>query len=405
LLGRLTEDANLHGIDEVRAYLRETFEAVPPAKQKLLTQIELLRSVLAKYRASIGGKLSLIGNDTTAAEDLQREIERQAGSLDEQLANTLKEIHAVFEGVRRRGRDFIDRHMNVLRAARKGLDQKAMRAEFENVVLGDALKRIMDTQEHYAGAMVDSGRAYWRSVLDRLSRMEALLRQEQTSMDATAYADQRAALQAAMTMADIELKGYTENRVLEELEADFSSNVRTFIYGLTSTIGGLIAVIVSIITPGTLAAHPLAALGFGVGAIAVAIGGGIAYTMLRRAAEDANKKLDAQVSDLENRYRESLSSITSKERARLIQYGKQILAPVFGQLQSLAQRYKGQQAQLTTFDERIAVVSGELDTLTLERQAGSDAQVKLSKQRLQGQTEDEQGQVDSVEIQKKSMSK
>src|SRR5450432_2319291 len=54
---------NDFGLDAVRAYLRQTFEQVPPAKQKLLTQLELLRTLAAHYRAATQAKLTLIGSD------------------------------------------------------------------------------------------------------------------------------------------------------------------------------------------------------------------------------------------------------------------------------------------------------------------------------------------------------
>src|SRR5260221_13174247 len=107
-------------MDAVRAYLRQTFEQVPPAKQKLLTQLDLLRTVTARYRQSIQTRLALIGNDANAAEDLQREMEQQASALDKQLASTLAEIRSVFDAMQRRGAAFIERNFNVIRAIRRG---------------------------------------------------------------------------------------------------------------------------------------------------------------------------------------------------------------------------------------------------------------------------------------------
>jgi hypothetical protein len=68
---------------------------------------------------------------------------------------------------------------------------------------------------------------------------------------------------------------------------------------------------------------------------------------------------------LQNNYQQSLSNLTSRERSRLLQYGKQILSPVFSQLQSLAQRYKDQQAQLDTFGDRAKGIESELEKLSL----------------------------------------
>src|SRR5579859_6683832 len=108
-----------YGMNAVRDYLRQTFEQVPPAKQKLVTQLELLRTISGRYKQAIQAKLSLIGNDANAAEDLQREMEEQASGLDKQLDATLKDIWLVFSGMQQRGHSFIERNFSVIRALRR----------------------------------------------------------------------------------------------------------------------------------------------------------------------------------------------------------------------------------------------------------------------------------------------
>jgi small GTP-binding protein len=353
------------GMDAVRAYLRQTFEQVPPAKQKLLAQLDLLRTVTSKYRGSMQSKLSLIGNDTNAAENLQREMEQQASGLDKQLDSTLKELHTVIEGVQRRGGQFIEKHLSVIRATR-GLDKEALRKEFESEVIGRAMGQIAQISEQYVNAVVDGGRAYWRSVIERLNKMEALLKEEAATMDAATYADQRAALQAAMTMADVEMQGYTDNKVLEDIQANFEGNVRGFAYGAMSGFGGALAVIISLLTPGALAAHTLAAVGFAIGFPAMIAGGGAAVLFWRRAVGDAKKRLETSIGELENTSKKSLVDLTNRERNRLLQYGKQILTPVFSQLQSLAQRYKEQQAKLDAFNDRSKGLESEINAIDMK---------------------------------------
>lgn len=354
-----------YSMDGVRSYLHQTFEQVPPAKQKLLTQLDLLRTVTAKYHGQIQNKLALIGNDTNAAETLQREMEQQAASLDKQLDSTLKELHKILESVRQRGYDFIGKHMNVLNATRRGMDKEALRKEFETDVLGKTPDQIRNLSEQYASAMVDGGRGFWRSVIERLNKMEVLLKEESATMDAATYADQRAALQAAMTMADVEMQGYSDNRVLDSIQANFEQNVRRFAYGAVGGLGGAIAVIISLLTPGALAIHPLAVVGFAIGAPIMLVGGGIAYGVWRKAVNDARKQLDTSIKDLENTYKDSLVMLTTRERNRLLQYGKQILAPVFSQLQALAGRYKEQLAELDTFNDRATGLATEIEAVKM----------------------------------------
>src|SRR5207247_762072 len=110
----------------------------------------------------------------------------------------------------------------------------------------------------------------------------------------------------------------------------------------------LIAFILAHITVGAPSAFPLAALGAALGPFVIAAGGVGAFWYWRRAIRDAQVKLESQINDLETSYGQSLANLTNRERSRLLQYGKQILAPVFSQLQVLAQRYKDQNTQIDT---------------------------------------------------------
>ncbi len=355
------------GMDAVRGYLRQTFEQVPPAKQKLLTQLDLFRTMTGRYRATIGARLSLVSSDTMQAEDLQKEMEGQAASLDKQLAEALTEMKSVFEGIRKRGNSFIDTNLSVTRALR-GADNEKMRVDFEKQVIGGSLDSLKTISEHYVNAVVDGGRNYWRSVIERLNKMEAMLREEATTLDAATYADQRAALQAALAMADVELKTYTNDAVIEGLQANFAQNVRGFVLSVTGVMSGLVAFLLSAAT-GIGAAHGLTIL-FGVIFAPVAVlGGGIgAAIFFRKATNDAKKELEGSIQALEDSYRKSLQDLTSRERSRLLQYGKQILAPVFSQLGVLAERYRDQQGQLDTFTDRAKGLETEINAVQVAPQ-------------------------------------
>jgi small GTP-binding protein len=346
---RESQGAEDYGMNAVRAHLHEVFEQVSPAKQKLLTRLDLLRSVVGRHHGAIQGRLSLIGQDTDAAEALRREIELQAANLDRRLTGALDEVRGVLTGVQERGNQYIEKNINVIRATLRGVDRTKLAEEFEHDVLGDALMRISSTQEHYVNALVDGSRAYWRGVIDRLGKLDALLREESVGMDAATYAEQRAALQSALTLANIEMKGYSDNQVIASIQSHFDENVRGFTYSAVGSVGGVVAVIVSLATPGALALYPLAAIGFTIG-LPVTLGAGFfALRYWRKAVRDARAQLESQIKELESSYRQALTRLTNDERNRLVQYGNQILSPVFSQLQELAGRYRDQQGQLNKF--------------------------------------------------------
>ncbi len=354
------------GILALAAHLRQTFEQVPPAKQKLLTRLNLLRGVLKRHEDSLNARLALIGQDADTVHSLEREIDQQAAGLDRQLEAALKEIRAVIDGVLLRGGRFMEKNLNIVRAAFRGMDREKLAELFDREVLADSLTRLATAQETYVNALVDSGRAYWRGIIERLSKLEALLREEATGMDAAQYADQRAALQAALAVADIELRAYTDHAVLEAIENNFDQNVRTFIYGTIAGIGGAFGLLISALTaaatPGTLL-PPLGVLTLAIGAVALPLGGGIAFLTSQRARKDALRQLEARLNDLEKTYREALSKITIAERGRLTSYGRQILAPVFSQLSTLVARYRDQQTQLGFLMARVDELEKALNAL------------------------------------------
>ena len=139
--------SNEYGMRPLRAHLRTVFEQVPPAQQKLITQIELLKSILNRYVGTVGARLSLIGQDTDAAEALQKEIENQAGALERQMNSALSDVQGTLKGVLDRGTRFIEDNIKVLRATLRGVDKEKIAQEFERTVIGDAVTRLSSVQE------------------------------------------------------------------------------------------------------------------------------------------------------------------------------------------------------------------------------------------------------------------
>ena len=280
------------GMDPVRDYLRQTFEQVPPAKQKLTAQLTMLEALAGKYRATAEARLKLVSSDTMQAEDLQKEIEGQASALNTQYQATLNELHTVFEDIRKRGYAFIDSHLKVTSAMR-GVDKDKLRVDFEKQVVADALTQLKSASEGYVNAVVDGSRSYWRGVIERLNKMNAMLEQEAATLDAATYADQRTALQSALAKADVQLQTVSNNSVLENLEATFSQNVRGFMLSITGVLTGAIAFLLTAAT-GVSAAHALTVVGIIFAPIAL-IGGGIgAAVYFSKATRDARIQLDAE---------------------------------------------------------------------------------------------------------------
>jgi small GTP-binding protein len=343
-------EGNHYGIRPLLAYLKTVFEQVPPAKQKLITRLSLLQAITERHTATVDSRLALIGQDQDAAESLQREIDGQAAALDKQFQAAYADVQKTLAGIIERGNRFIDERVNVLQATLGRLDRDKMAKAFEETVIADAPVQLQSAQSQYVNALIDGSRAYWRGVLERLSKLDAVLREEAVGMDASAYADQRAALQAALAIADVETKAYTDNRVIHDIQAELDQQVKTFTYSLVGGTGGAVAVLLSLLgaaAPGVV--PPLAVVGLIVGIPALLGGGVFAVHTFRRAADDAKTQLAARIAKLDQSYKTAMIKLTADERGRLSQYGRQILAPVFSQLGAVAARYREQQARLAQY--------------------------------------------------------
>ncbi|MGQ9848472.1 MAG: dynamin family protein [Aggregatilineaceae bacterium] len=334
------------GMNAVREYLRMTFERIPPAKQKLYAQLDFVESMIRKYVAVLEAQIALVSSDTALTENLREELARQAGTLDEQLAMAQRELDRVFATMRERGQQFIRQHLTLQHAPRM-LDREAMRAIFEREVVGNAPDQITAVSEQYANEVVDSSRRYWRSILDRLTALQTSLDREIGGVDASGYAEQRAALQAAIAVADAELKSYTGDSLVENLRQTFRGNLLGFSTGFTAALGGIVAVVLGVAAKGavTAAVGSMVAT-FVVGPTLLVGGGAAAVLYWRKIKRDAGHELESRLSALQASYHQAMVDLTHRERNRLLQVGQQILAPVFSQLSVLNDRYTAQKNAL-----------------------------------------------------------
>jgi small GTP-binding protein len=353
------------GMNAVRAHLRTIFQRVPPAKQKLYAQLDFVDSLTRKYGEGLDQQIALISSDTALAESLRQELERQAGTLDEHLQTAGRELDRVFSDLRTRGHQFIQANLTIQKAAHT-LDREEMRQDFEKQVVGNALDQITSISEQYVNAVVDNSRRYWRSILDRLNEVKTQLDREIGAVDATGYAEQRVALQEAITIADVELKSYTDNSLAENLRSSFRTNLLGFSTGFTAALGGILAVVLGVAAQGAVTAAVGSALAALVVGPALMVGGGAAAMLYwRKIKRDANTELDERLAALQKSYNEAMRDLTNRERARLLQYGQQILSPVFSQLGVLKDRYQAQKNALNDKAGTSRTLRREIDAIEI----------------------------------------
>ena len=359
--GTSTSDS---GIDAVKAHLRGVFNETPPAQQKLIAQLDMTNTVVKKYYDSVKARADLVNADTVKVRDVQRELETQSVGLGGQLAAARAQIDSVFEGMRMRGLQFINTNLSLKKIGRTP-NREQLQQQFQDEVVGRALKDIDEATSNYINALIDNSRLYWRSIIERLNQLRDLLDQELTGLDAGIYAEQREALEEAIQIAESELKSYSSGRVIGEMQQVFQTNINGFTMGASAALVGLVVMIIaSIGTPGPLlgiGAAALAAPAFFIAAPIAAVGSIAALRYYRRVSEDTKRELNTKVDEIEKTYHEALDNLTQKERNRLTQYGKQVLTPIFSRLEVLAERYNAQQNQMQGYLDRMSSLRKDIE--------------------------------------------
>jgi small GTP-binding protein len=341
------------GIGAVRGHLRGVLAEAPPAKQKLLAQLDLAERILNRYTSTVKSNLDLVSADTGKVRDVQTELEQQALGLDKQLKGARLEIDRVFDGLRQRGAVFIETHMSVRRIGRS-LDRNALQAEFQDVVIGRALRDINEATADYINALVDHSRLYWRGVIERLNQLRDLMEQELAGLDSAVYAEQRETLEQAIHIAQNELKSYSSGQVLADLQATFENNMGGFMTSSVAAVGGLLVAAAAVAAHGPLVGAAAAAFAV---AVPIALGGSfLAYRYYRRVTADAKRDLNERIDVLQATFHQALDNLTQRERNRLTQYGQQVLMPVFSRLEVLTQRYNQQQTTLRQLQGQIELL-------------------------------------------------
>ncbi|MDX2160730.1 MAG: dynamin family protein [bacterium] len=341
------------GIDAVRAHLRGVFSEMPPARQKLITPLDLADQIVLRQIETVKRRSDAVSADTGKAKDVQTELGKQSEGLGGQLKAARADIDQVFEGMRRRGLDFINTRLSFRQIGRSTSREK-LQAEFQDVVIGRALREISDATSGYINALVDNSRLYWRGVLDRLNALRDQLAGELNSLDAGVYAEQREALEEAIRIAEAELRSYSSGKVLGEMEETFRTNMTGFTTSTVAAITGLVVALLAAAAPGPLAG--VAAAAFVVAMPVAAFGIAAAIRYYRRVTDTTRREFNQRIDQLQKTYYEALDTLTQKERARLTQYGNQVLTPIFSRLEVLSQRYSADLNQLRGYQSQIATL-------------------------------------------------
>ncbi len=327
------------GVNAVRAHLRGVFAEAPPAKQKLLAQLDLTEKLLDKYINEIEENVQHVSKDTEKVKNVQQELKKHSLGLDAQFKEANTEIEKVFESLRQRGHTFIGENLSVRQIIRRPSRDK-LQSDFQDIVIGRALRDINEATSGYINAVIDSSRLYWRGVIDRLNQLKDMMDQELAGLDASAYAEQRESLEEAIRIAKSELESYSTGSVVQQMQNIFETNMNAFTMSTLALVSGLVATVAAAVSATPLVG--LSAVVLAVAAPVTLIGGAAALRYYRNLQSETRRDFDERVDQLIKSYHAALDDLTARERNRLKKYGNQVLTPVFSRLEVLTSRYSEQ---------------------------------------------------------------
>lgn len=364
LKGTRADEDDPHGIGAVRQHLHGLFQQTSPAQMKLKAQLDTADRVLARQRAAVQQNLDLISADRVKVEDIQRELGEQSTGLSSQLKIARTQVDTVFEAMRLRGMNFINSNLSLGNLARPQTTE-ALQQRFQDEVVSTALRDVSEAASNYINAVVDNSRGYWRGVIDRLNQMQRLMEQELPGLDASIYAEQRVALQEAVRLAETELRHYSTGRIATDMQDIFQRNLNGLAVSGGAALLGALAFILGLATPGgvfTAAASVLVAPAVLIGAPVAVAGAFVGIRYLRRITRDAKAEMNTRIAGLVATYHTALDDLTSKERARLAEYGTRVLTPIFSRLGGLADRYRRQIEAMNSLEATLNALRREIDS-------------------------------------------
>jgi small GTP-binding protein len=354
------------GVDALRAHLRGQFSAMPPARQKMLSQLDMAAHLVGKYASLARDRVRLVGMDREKVQSVHTEFDQQATGLNAQLKQTRASVDGIFEEMRARGLAFISENLSIRKLGR-GVSREKLQKDFQDNVIGRSLDDVAHATDQYVNALIDQSRAYWRSVIDRLNRLQDVLESDVSGLDAGVYAEQREALQDAIRAAEAEMRSYSSGRVLSDMEAAFRTNMGGFTTAAAASVAGVVAAALALAAPGPLiggavAAAPLAIPAFIVGAPVALVGGALAFRYYRRMSSGAKRDFNTQIDALQKSYDDALDQLTARERSRLREFGSQLLSPIFARLESVVQRSEALKNSLDRFGDEIETMRRGIET-------------------------------------------
>jgi small GTP-binding protein len=169
-LGEVVDEP--HSTDHFAAlehYITTTLDERERLRLKLLNPLGVGLRVAQATRDTIDERLSLLRDDLTAVDDIDRQLDVYRSDLEREFSFRLSEVDNVLQQFENRGVRFFD---DTLRLGRLPdlMNKARIQREFERDVIGDASRRIESQVHELIDWMVASALRQWAAVTEQVNR-------------------------------------------------------------------------------------------------------------------------------------------------------------------------------------------------------------------------------------------
>jgi len=155
--------------EQIERYITDTLDESERIRLKLLNPLGVAQSLAGKYGSAVSERLTLLQDDFSTIDSIERQIELYKSDLQKDFRLHLLEIENLLNEMELRGMQFFDdtvrltRMFDLLRAER-------VRADFEERVIGDTPAQIEQRIQKIIDWLVERQFRLWQSTTEYINR-------------------------------------------------------------------------------------------------------------------------------------------------------------------------------------------------------------------------------------------
>lgn len=333
--------------EPLERYIIETLDQEGRIRLKLLNPLGVADHLTERYQAATRERLTILRDDVVTIENIEQQLVLYQQDMQRQFAYHLTRVENIIARLLARGDQFfedtirIGRIFDLLRTER-------IRAEFEQVVVGDTERRIDATIDELIDWMVEQDLRTWQAVNEYIDRRR-LTRYEDEMIGEVGGVfryDRRALLDAVSGRATEAIAQYNASEEAHELSRSVRNAVATVAVAEAGAVG-LGALVV---------AAASTALVDVTGILAASVLAGIGLFVLPMRRRQARRDFHERAEELERRLLEVMREQFNHELERSVERIREAIAPY-------TRFVRTQTETLTRYDGELTAIASELRSL------------------------------------------